>query len=265
MKKISLLLLFLCFVFLTPILLMAEKPLIGINCAFSQDKVLNLYDYVNAIEEAGGIPLLLPDPISEDILDGYAKLLDGVLFTGGMDIPPESYGQKLGPKTHVMDKIRFNFDKRFIKIWWNTGKPIMGICLGMQTANVIRGGTMFQDIPSLIGKKVRHTNGEKYTNYHPIGIAHSSLLATIIGKTSIQVLSRHHQAVDKIGKGLKVIARSSDGVVEALQRTKGQFGLFTQFHPEGMYKYPKIRAKIFKAFIEACINNKNTTSNKIVK
>lgn len=263
MKKISLIFLF--FVLLSPVVLMAEKPLIGINCAYSKGRVLNQYDYVKAIEEAGGIPLLLPDPTSDDVLDRYAELLDGVLFTGGRDIPPEAYGQKLGPKTHVMSKIRFAFDTKFMKKWWKTGKPMMGICLGLQTINVVRGGTMYQDIPSLIGRKVRHSNGERYTNYHPIGIADSSLLANIIGKNSAKVLSRHHQAVDKIGKDLRVIARASDGVVEALQRTDGPFGLFVQFHPEGMHKYPKIRAKIFKAFITACDKANSSSFNRIVK
>lgn len=249
MKKFFVLVL--CLIITLPLSVQASKPIIGITSAFKNNKAITSYDYVKAIEENGGIPLVLPDPSLESTQNRYLEILDGVLLTGGADIPPSFYGQKKHPTTHPMDDIRFNFDKSFVKKWWDTGKPMLGICLGMQITNVIRGGTMFQDIPSLIGKKVTHRQ-KKQPNYHSIGIAKGSLLAQLIDKGQINVLSRHHQAVDKIGKDLKIIARSTDGVVEAMQRTDGHFGLFLQFHPEGMKEYPIIRSKIFKAFINKC-------------
>jgi putative glutamine amidotransferase len=114
----------------------------------------------------------------------------------------------------------------------------------MQFTNVVAGGTMIQDIPSEVGKTVDHRK------YHKVQIEPASSLAHVLGDTHASVLSNHHQAVDDLGKNLRVIARSEDGVAEALERTDGKFGLFVQWHPEAMTDQAH-RDAIYGALIRA--------------
>lgn len=231
---------------------LAKSPLIGLTASFSNNKVSLNYDYVAAIVKNGGTPVILPAIESPDIINRYIETVDAMVLIGGPDIPPDLYGQKKHYTTKVMESKRFNFEKMFIKKFLKTGKPVLGICLGMQFSNALMGGTMYQDIPGMIGTKVCHRNGEMYTNFHTVGIAKGSQLEKILQSTSARVISRHHQAVDKVGRNLAIVARSSDGVIEALERTDGNFGIFVQWHPESMKDAdPKHRNRLFRALIEA--------------
>lgn len=252
MKNNWKILLFCLIVFFSTGLFASEKPIIGITPSFSNDRIQLHNDYVAAIVANGGVPMILPPCVDEEVLQGYVDTIDAAVFSGGMDIPPEIYGQKPHYTTQPMAKERSDFEQRFISRFLATGKPALGICLGMQFSNVVRGGTMIQDIPSLIGTRVPHRNGEMYTNLHSVGISRGSLLEKILGTTSTRVISRHHQAVDKIGQGLSICARSSDGIIEALERNDGRFGLFVQWHPESMKDVnSEHRDRLFKALIEA--------------
>lgn len=228
------------------------RPLIGLTALFSQNKVQLNHDYILAIVENGGVPVILPPTTDDAVIRKYVEMLDAVVLTGGMDIPPDLYQQKLHYTTKVMSPVRAGFEQKFIKAFLQSKKPVLGICLGMQFTNVISGGSMFQDIPSMIGKKVSHRNGEMYTNFHHVGIARGSRLEKILGKTSTRVISRHHQAVDRVAEIFAVAARSSDGVIEALERNDGPFGILVQWHPESMKDAdPEHRNRLFKALIEA--------------
>ncbi|MDD2999312.1 MAG: gamma-glutamyl-gamma-aminobutyrate hydrolase family protein [Candidatus Riflebacteria bacterium] len=236
-----------------------SRPLIGISPSFSNNSIQLNNDYVTAINENGGIAIILPPTASEEIIEEYIKMLDGAVFSGGPDIPPDFYGQIQHATTQTMEPTRFEFEKQFIKAFLASGKPVLGICLGMQFSNVVSGGTMIQDIPTMIGKKVSHRNGEMYTNFHQIGIARGSLLANILKKTSTAVISRHHQAVEKVANCFTVVARSTDGIVEALERNDGPFGIFVQWHPESLKDAdPHHRNDLFKALVDACQNVKAT-------
>lgn len=237
------------------ILIADNRPTIGITAAFSNEKIQVNYEYVEAVIENGAIPLILPPTEDPDIINEFIAKIDGAVLTGGRDIPPECYGQSQHATTKPMDPQRYSFEKKFLPAIWNSGKPLLGICLGMQFTNVCQGGTMYQDIPSMIGETVCHRNGEMYTNLHEVGIAKGSLLEKVLGTNSTRVISRHHQAVDKPGKNLVVVARTRDGVIEALERSDGKFGLFVQWHPESMKKADiEHRNRLFKALIEAARN-----------
>ncbi len=140
---------------------------------------------------------------------------------------------------------RYEFERKLIARWLAGGKPLLGVCLGMQFTNVVAGGTMIQDIPSEIGKTVDHRK------YHSVQIEPASILADVLSDTHASVLSNHHQAVDDLGKNLRVIARSEDGVAEALERTDGGFGLFVQWHPEAMTDRAH-RDAIYGSLVRAC-------------
>jgi putative glutamine amidotransferase len=141
---------------------------------------------------------------------------------------------------------RYEFERKLIARWLASGKPILGVCLGMQFTNVVSGGSLTQDIPSQVGTKVKHRA------YHLVRIEPDSSLAKILGATHASVYSNHHQAVNNIGKGLKVIAHSEDGVNEALERTGGGFGLFVQWHPEQMDD-KQHRDAIYGALVRAAV------------
>lgn len=231
------------------------KPLIGITTVPScgpEGKINSItgsYNYVAAVEENGGCPVLLPALKDRATIMEYINRLDGLVLAGGLDIPPAAYGEERHETVEVMSKARFDFESQLITCWLESGKPILGICLGMQFANVLSGGTMIQDIPSEVGGEVIHRS----TNaYHDISIEPGSRLARILGKRDEVVYSVHHQAVDDIGDGLKPIARSPDGVVEALERTDGNYGLFLQWHPEAMRSYSEHRDAIFSDFVQSC-------------
>lgn len=228
-----------------------EKPLIGINMVYDEKRNNSSVDlaYVEAVLESGGIPLVLPTIKEQETIDSYVEMLDGLVLVGGRDIPPEMYGQTPHRTVRVLPERRTSFDSLLIAQWMESKKPILGICLGMQFTNVVFGGSMIQDIPSLVGRDVNH-----YRNYHRVTIEQDSILAEILKSDTAMVYSSHHQAVDRIGEGLQPIAYSDDGMVEALQRTDGGLGLFVQWHPEAMTeKYPDHTQALFGYLADMCV------------
>ncbi len=213
----------------------SSRPLIGITSVYSINKdngsvsTKTGFVYVKAVAENGGVPVILPTITNEEILLRYVEDLDGLVLIGGADIPPEAYDQQPHETVRIMPEQRYDFERQLIPVWLSTGKPILGICLGMQFTNVVSGGTLIQDIPSQVGTEVVHRR-----KYHHVRIEPDSSLAKILDNEEAIVYSSHHQAVDKPGRNLKVIAHADDGVIEALERVDGGFGLFVQWHPEVM-------------------------------
>ncbi len=209
----------------------SEKPLIGITTVYDEKRHVNEVGlaYVEAVLRNGGIPLVLPTIDSAEAVDRYIRELDGLVLIGGKDIPPSMYSQQPHETTEILPERRTRFDSMLIARWMASGKPVLGVCLGMQFTNVVMGGSMIQDIPSLVGTDVNHKKV-----YHRITIAPNSTLAELLGAETAMVYSSHHQAVDRIGEGLRPVAHADDGIVEALERTDGGPGLFVQWHPEAM-------------------------------
>lgn len=233
----------------------SSGPLIGITSVYEpaqKDKAAQTstpFAYAQAVAENGGIPLVLPTIDDERVLQAYLEELDGLVLIGGDDIPPQAYGEEPHETVQPLTPQRYEFERKLIADWLATGKPVLGVCLGMQFTNVVRGGTMIQDIPSEIGQTVDHRK------YHRVTIVTSSKLADILGANEATVFSSHHQAVDDLGKDLRVVARSEDGVVEALERTDGGFGLFVQWHPEAMTDRAH-RDAIYGALVGACSHSR---------
>ncbi|MBN2139228.1 MAG: gamma-glutamyl-gamma-aminobutyrate hydrolase family protein [Sedimentisphaerales bacterium] len=233
----------------------AAKPLIGITSVYDGNEAAGLasitvnFTYISAVAENGGVPVILPTIRDERIIERYVQELDGLVLVGGADIPPAVYGEEPHETVKEVPKQRYNFEQKLIAEWLKSGKPLLGICLGMQFANIVAGGSLIQDIPSQVGTKINHRS------YHPVIIEQGGLLAEILGADRPEVYSSHHQAVKKLGKDLKIAARSEDGVIEALERTRGGFGLFVQWHPEAM-KDKAHRNAIYGAMIRACTAKK---------
>lgn len=187
--------------------------------------------YYHAIRRAGGRPLLLP-PLAQDALDLWPKL-DGIVFTGGMDVVPQRYGQQPHSTTEPMPPEQDESVFALLQKTDETGLPALGICLGCQVMNVHRGGTLHQHVPEAFPQSAIKHSISGQTAWHPVRVEKGPLL-TAMGQTPEKVTSRHHQAVDRVGTGLQAVAWAPDGVIEAVEDEKMPFYVGVQWHCEDM-------------------------------
>ncbi len=207
-------------------------------------------NYCDAVAHAGGIPLPLPHQI--DAVEAYADRLDGLVLTGGgFDIPPELYGETTIHPTVTLKPERTHFELAIAKRCYEQGKPIFGICGGMQLINIMFGGTLIQDIHSHQEEALVHKQPPPFTKtWHPIEISKTSLLYKLTQNYESHVNSSHHQAVLGVGKDLHVSATAPDGIIEGIEHTGDVFCVGVQWHPE--YEMIDLDKKLFQTFIQAC-------------
>jgi len=209
-----------------------KKPIIAINANFSKDEKYSQLnrDYSNAISRAGGIPIILPSlKTSEKDLRQIINHIDGLILSGGHDIWPRLYGEKVLNRTVIpLPEIKQSSDFKLFKLAFEKKIPILGICYGCQLINVALGGRLFQDIKSQLGTKIKHKNAS-----HTIYICEGTLLHRIINRKKLEVNSRHHQSVKEPAKGLMINARSTDTIIEGVETIdRSRFCLGVQWHPE---------------------------------
>jgi len=206
--------------------------------------------YLQAIEAAGGLPVVIP-PLPQEDMQELIGRVSGVCLSGGPDIHPSAYGQDedpaLGPTWMDLDEAEL----AVARAAFEEGVPILAICRGAQALNIARSGTLFQDLPTRFGADIRHRrNGDELHVSHPVEVAPDSLLARSLGTTELEVNSFHHQASDQLGRGLRAVAWSPDGVIEGIEAPRRDFVVGVQWHAEAMEDEPAIR--LFEAFVEAC-------------
>ena len=240
---------------------MVKRPRIGITMRLelATSRFYLGRDYSEAIENAGGVPVhigLIPkrEYIAEVLAD-----LDGILLPGSnTDVDPHYYGEephhRLGPVIPVKDET----DMLVIEEAERRKLPVLAICFGMQVLNVVRGGTLIQDIESQVRKSNKHEQGLPSTrNSHGLTISPDSILAGLDSvkdaRTPIRVNSSHHQAIRTVGKGLSATAWALDGIIECVQDTrKDRFILGVQWHPEISAGHDDISREIFDLFVKKC-------------
>ncbi len=199
--------------------------------------------YVHAITAAGGIPVLLPaQPTDVDSLVGR---LDAIVLTGGPDVDPDRYGAERWPATDAPRYQRDEFELDLLRASTDVGLPVLAICRGLQLLNVARGGTLVQDLPEELGIDTHRPEPGIFANQH-ITVDPTSRLAVALGSTQVEVSCHHHQAIDKLGRGLISVARSGDGVVEAVEDESAPFLIGVQWHPE-----ERADLSLFSALVEA--------------
>ncbi len=217
--------------------------------------------YVRAIEELGGIPLILPlvaDLLARRILLSH---IDGLLLTGsGPDLAPELYGERQRYKFSVMSQRRSTFELEMAQLARSADIPLLGICGGMQAINVAFGGTLYQDIPAQVNKPLPHRQQHPATKLsHGVQIARGSLLRKIVGASAIRVNSSHHQSVKDVAPSLTISATASDGIVEALESSRQSFFLGVQWHPEFLFEKYSHHRRLFEAFLRAASRRSTKT------
>ena len=187
--------------------------------------------YFDAVEKAGGIAVLLPpQAVSDAIADRLLDSLDGLILTGGKDIEPSRYGQEAHPETDEPRPDRDAWEDTLLRRAIEREIPFLGICRGAQMLNVARGGTLHQHLPDVIGDR-RYQAGEGVFNHVEVSVEQDSRLAGLLSDT-IDVPVYHHQAIDTLGDGLVVTARTPDGTIEAVELDSVPFGVAVQWHPE---------------------------------
>ncbi len=234
------------------------KPLIGVTSNVSLpkdpargDATLTLkFQYMKAFAEAGAAPIILPaatDAIAGEIL----ARLDGLVLSGGQDIPPERYGAQPHPSCTYMPPIRWESEALWLRTARKLHVPVLGICLGMQVINVVSGGSLIQDIPSMRLGSLPHAGPDPGVE-HSVAIEPGSRLAAMAHAAEKTVMSSHHQAVDRLAEGFRVTAKSSDGLFEAMESTGKDFLLGVQWHPERCVDQPNW---LLQGFVDVCALN----------
>lgn len=196
-------------------------------------------NYIHAIREGGGIPVMLP-AIGAEYAAEYAAGIDGLLLPGGADVNPLLYKEEPVRQVTEMHRDNDQFEFALIREMVRLGRPILGVCRGLQVLNVALGGNLWQDIPSQIEGSISHCQSYDIRSEltHWVNVDRDSLLFQVLGTDRLAVNTFHHQAARVLGKGLRAAGRASDGVVEALESEDGKL-LAVQWHPECLYdKYP---------------------------
>lgn len=238
-----------------------KPPLIGITTGYEQhgEAVVSLgRRYICAVERAGGIPVTLAPLQEQRLVERYAHQLDGLIVSGGKDIPPALYGEEPLPETDPLAEERPVFEMQLVRLFHEMDKPVLGICYGCQLLNVAFGGTLIQDIPSQVGNGVKHRRQSSQEPHarHVVSIRQGSLLSRILRANEVEIVSSHHQAVKQLGTHLLVTALAPDGVIEAIELEDARFFIGVQWHPE-MDPEAEATHRLLRAFIEAASGNEN--------
>lgn len=206
--------------------------------------------YLEAVERAGGVPVILA-PLCAAGTDALLDKLDGLLLSGGPDISPATYGAQphpqLGPTEPDLDAFELHLARRARL----RGVPLLGVCRGMQLLNVARGGTLVQHLPDVVGDGVRHRQTEPGdVTTHEVHVQPHTRLAYLTGdRPTLPVNSLHHQAIERLGDGLRPVAWSPDGLIEAVEAPLGPFVMGVQWHAECLNR-PEQTA-LFEALVQA--------------
>ena len=231
-----------------------NKPIIGIGADVAvtpgrRDQVFAYATYTEAVRRAGAIPVIVaPQPENADEL---MAMLDGFLLAGGEDCDPAAYGEERHPTvTETMDERRQANDLALAEAARKHDVPMLGICLGMQVMNVAAGGTLIQDIDSQHDTEIQHASVPEDRGRHEVIIEQGTHLSRVLAQGEYNVNSSHHQAVRKLGKGLRITALAPDGIVEGVEDSDHPFYLGVQWHPEDMSGEP-CASELFAAFIRA--------------
>lgn len=230
----------------------ATRPVIGITV--DTDDTTGRYllhpGYATSVEKAGGLPLLLAYRTDVSLIPQFVDLLDGVLFSGGNDLDPALYGETYHPKAAPIDPDRQQFELALLAEVEKRRTPALGICLGSQLMNVYRGGSLIQFLPDIERpKSIEHRKLGTEMPRHEVSVDPQSAVAQAVGKSLLDVNSSHKQSVKKVGRGLRIIGTSPDGIIEGIEDPSFPLFLGVQWHPERLHE-EKDHLALFKLLVD---------------
>ncbi len=235
-----------------------SRPLVGVTAdiedsekgpAFRRHELRHAY--AQAVYAAGGLPLILP-ALGPEAAREFVDELDGLVLTGGaFDVPPALYGERPAPGLGPLKPDRTAFEQAALERAAARGIPVLGLCGGMQLMAVVRGGALYQHLPTELSGALSHEQpNDRRRPSHTVRLSPGSLLARATGATELRVNSSHHQGVRSLGRGLVASGTSPDGLVEALEDPSVPFFLGVQWHPELLDD--GAQRGIFERLVEAC-------------
>lgn len=227
---------------------------IGITTSFEDGGQHLDRRYVTAIEKAGGIPVLLPTTDADTTVEGLVDQIDGLVVPGGPAVTERLTGP-LPDDLDPLDGLRAESDRRWIEGCWETNRPILGICYGMQRLNALAGGTIYGDVEAEHDGAQTHSQKRGGTT-HEVTLVEGSHLRRWLDTDTLTVNTRHLQALARLGEGFSVAATAPDGVIEAIEHENGRlFGV--QFHPERM---GAVTQPLFRTLVEKATSPSKTVS-----
>src|SRR5829696_9061381 len=207
--------------------------------------------YVRALARAGAVPIVLP-PLSVDTVPSLLTCLSAVCLSGGPDLDPSAYGADRSPELGPIEPHLDQFELEVARVADAAGLPILGICRGAQALNVARGGSLVQHLPAFVDGSVDHRQtAPGWAVTHDVRVEGGSRLARVLGAEALSVNSFHHQAVDRLGAGLRAVAWAPDGTVEGIEAEGERLVLGVQWHAETLDEVERPQARLFGALVDA--------------
>lgn len=236
----------------------SQRPIIG--CATFQKEATNranypvglMPSYIEAVRQAGGIPVLLPLLLDEEEMEAALARVDGVVIPGGGDVEPHRYNGVQHESLGGLDPLRDEFEINLVRYTVEMKKPVLAICRGMQVFNIALGGTLWEDVHSMMPAAIKH---DYYPNLprnllaHAVDVEPDSCLARYLRSTHVQVNSLHHQGVKELASGVRATAVSPDGLVEAIEVPDHPFALSVQWHPECLVDDDPAMLRLFEGLV----------------
>ena len=242
---------------------MSRPPLIGVTMSTTPDGPPGLTPprawlnnaYLRAVQQAGGVPVLLPPYLDDRALDALWSRLDGLLLTGGGDVDPSRFtGDARHPTVGDVSEARDRLEIAVTERALHDERPLLAICRGIQVLNVALGGSLYQDIAGETGSTIAHSQTEARDRpTHPVKVmGEGTRLGAALGAPEVEVNSMHHQAIKRLGRALREVAWAPDGIIEGIEIPEASaLVLGVQWHPEELAAHDPAARNLFRALVTA--------------
>src|SRR6266498_1636007 len=236
---------------------MPREPLVGVTTSITVDqnpeRAYVNSAYLHAVQQAGGVPVLLPPQLSKSSLERLVRGLDAVLLTGGGDMDPACFGEAPHSTLYDVAPARDALETAVTHIALEKRTPLLAICRGIQVLNVALGGSLYQDVGTDPGTEVQHSQKEaRDQTTHKVTVAPGSRLGRVLGAEDIEVNSFHHQVIKALGRGLTAVAWAPDQLIEGVELADdSRWVVGIQWHPEHLTEHSEPARRLFSALVDA--------------